>query len=453
MHDQKEWTDLSPKEKQTKRFERWLSPEHIKFNDSAAEDAYKKRVNRFISAITLKEADRVPLILPAGTVPIYDYGINLKEAMYDNEKLCEAYRVFLKKFEADTYCSPMMVSPGRAPEIIDTLTIKWPGRGLPDDATMHQFVEGEYMKADEYDIFLNDVSDFCFRYYFPRTMGALQPFANFAPISYSLGMPSAFLMPAVMPEVQQAFQAIIDFGKETAKWNMPLMEFEREAFSAGFPSFYGGISHAPFDILADTLRGTHGIMMDMYRQPENIHKAMKKIIPIVVDNAVQMANRSGNPMILMPLHKGDDAFMSEKQYLEFYWPDFREVLIQLTSEGLVPLLFAEGKYTKRLKIIKDLPEASVLWWFDQTDMKKAKEVLGGVSCIMGNVPTSLLCTGTPQDVKEYSRELIEVCGKGGGFILNGGASMDKGNPENLRAMIDAVNEYGVYQTVASAAGK
>jgi uroporphyrinogen-III decarboxylase len=61
------------------------------------------------------------------------------------------------------------------------------------------------------------------------------------------------------------------------------------------------------------------------------------------------------------------------------------------------------------------------------------------------VPSSLLCTGTPQAVKEYCRKLIEVCGKGGGFILTGGASIDKGNPDNLRAMIEAVEEYGSYK--------
>jgi uroporphyrinogen-III decarboxylase len=60
------------------------------------------------------------------------------------------------------------------------------------------------------------------------------------------------------------------------------------------------------------------------------------------------------------------------------------------------------------------------------------------------VPASLLITGTPKQVKDYCRKLIEVCGEGGGFILTGGASIDKGNPDNLRAMTEAVMEYGIY---------
>ncbi len=445
VQKEKKWGELTPAEKREKRFEVWLSPPKVKFNSHDAEKAYKERLGRFIDAIRLEEPDRVPLILPAGTTPVYYAGFTLKEAMYDSKKACQAYKNFLREFEADTFTSPMMIFPGRLSEISDSLTMKWPGHGLPDNATMHQFVEGEYMKADEYDIFLNDLSDFCFRYYLPRSLGALKPFANFDPLPYMLGMPNRFLMPAVMPDVQAAFQAILDYGRESAAWQGPVMQFVQEAVAAGHPEFYGSHSHAPFDLLADTLRGTHGIVMDMYRQPDKVHEAMEKLIPINIDSAVKMADASGRPVVLMPLHKGDDSFMSDEQYETFYWPTFKQVILGLVKEGCVPLLFAEGKYNRRLDIIKDLPKGSVIWWFDQTDMTRAKKILGNNACISGNVPTSLLCTGRPQDVKEYCRKLIEVCGKGGGFILTGGAAIDRGDVANLRAMIDAVNEYGIYR--------
>src|SRR4030042_2025380 len=329
--------------------------------------------------------------------------------------------------------------------MIDSLSAGWPGHGLPDDASMQQFVEGEYMKADEYDILLKDPSDFCFRYYLPRTLGALAPLANFSPLPHILGMPNRFLGPAVLPEVQKMYQTIIDYGKEIVKWQEPMMEFNREVLAAGYPSFFGGQSHAPFDILADTLRGTRGIVMDMYRQPEKLLEAMEMLTPMNIEIGLQMANATGVPIVFFALHKGDDTFMSEKQYEKFYWPTFRKVIMGLIEEGLVPYLFAEGSYNNRLEIIKDLPKGKVAWYFDRTDMFKAKEVLGDTACIAGNVPTSLLATGTPKVVKEYCRKLIEVCGKGGGFILTGGASIDKGNPDNLRAMIEAVEEYGGYK--------
>jgi uroporphyrinogen-III decarboxylase len=300
------------------------------------------------------------------------------------------------------------------------------------------------MKADEYDLFLEDISDYCLRYYLPRSLGALAPFAKFAPTPFILGMAARFLGPAIMPEVRAAYQAIIDYGVETAKWMEPLMRFNFEATAAGYPTLFGGQSHAPFDILADTLRGTKGILLDMYRQPEKILKAVDKLVAMNIAVGLEGINMSGKPIVFFALHKGDDTFMSAKQYEKFYWPTFQKVILGLVEEGAVPLLFAEGSYNNRLEIIRDLPRGKVVWYFDRTDMFKAKKILGDNACIAGNVPASLLCTGKPKEVKEYCRKLIEVCGAGGGFILTGGASIDKGDPGNLRAMTEAVMEYGTY---------
>jgi len=431
-------------QKREKRFKRWLDPKEIEFKDPKAKKAYQQRVTRFIKVIKLGKPDRVPVILPAGSFPLYYAGITLKEAMYDNNLLCQAYRKFLADFESDTFFGPMMVPSGKASEIINPLIVKWPGHGLPDNTSMVQFVENEYMKADEYDLFLEDLTDFCLRRYLPRSLGALAPFANFPPTPYILGMPNRFLMPAVMPEVRAAYQAIIDHGEETAKWMGPLIQFDKEAMASGYPTLFGGQSHAPFDILADTLRGTRGIIIDMFRQPDKVLTAMEKVTQMNISCGLDGANMSGVPIVFFALHKGDDTFMSNKQYEKFYWPTFRKVIMGLIEEGVVPLLFAEGRYNNRLETIKDLPSGKVIWHFDQTDMFRAKKILGDNACIAGNVPTSLLCTGTPKNVKEYCRKLIEECGEGGGFILTGGASIDKGNPDNLRAMTEAVMEYGVY---------
>jgi len=79
------------------------------------------------------------------------------------------------------------------------------------------------------------------------------------------------------------------------------------------------------------------------------------------------------------------------------------------------------------------------------DMDRAKKVLGNRARIAGNLPVSVLCTGTPQEVKEGCRKLIETCAPGGGYILTGSASMNEGKPENLRAMMEAAKEYGRYK--------
>ena len=156
------------------------------------------------------------------------------------------------------------------------------------------------------------------------------------------------------------------------------------------------------------------------------------------------ARMSGNPRVFIPLHKGSEGFMSLEQFKRFYWPTFRELLIALVNEGLTPIAFDEGRYLSRLEIIKDVPPGKIVYFFEDTDMAKAKEVLRNRVCIMGNIPASLLVTGTPDQVKAYCKNLIDTAGKGGGFIMSQGSSPENLRLENLKTMVDFTKEYGVY---------
>ena len=442
---EKEWVELTPEEKREERFKQWLSPPGVKFSSPEAEKAYKARATRFIDVYKLKEPDRVPCILPAAHFPAYYAGTNLHTVMYDYDELKRAWLKFLHEFDMDTYFGPGLVPSGKVLEIIDYKLYKWPGHGLATNTTTYQCVEGEYMKADEYDALIKDPSNFWLRTYLPRVLGAFEPFRMIPPFTTLEEIVTTSFVPYGIPEVQAALQTLLEAGRESMKWLAVVMDCIREALESGFPAIAGGFAKAPFDTLGDTLRGTQGIMMDMYRQPDKLHEAMARIAPLTIDSAVAAVNASGTPVVLMPLHKGADGFMSGKQFETFYWPTLKKVVLGLTDEGIVPLLFAEGSYNTRLEIIKELPRASAVWYFDKTDMARAKEILGDTACIVGNVPTSLLMTGKPQEVKEHCRKLIEVCGKGGGYILAGGANIDEGNPDNLRAMMAAAKEYGVYK--------
>ena len=201
---------------------------------------------------------------------------------------------------------------------------------------------------------------------------------------------------------------------------------------------------APFDFIGDSLRGTTGVIMDMYRQPEKLLAAIEAITPIVIQHSIDTCNATGGVMVHFPLHKGDDTFMSDKQFEKFYWPSLKKYADALIAEGIMPNMFAEGKYSRRLNYISDFPKGWVHWIFDQTDMAKAKQLVGSNCSISGNIPTSVMCTGKPKDVKEYCRKLIETCAPGGGYMLAGGASGTETTTENLKAIMEAALEYGKY---------
>jgi uroporphyrinogen-III decarboxylase len=445
MENVNNWEKLTWQEKREERFKRWLSPD-IKFKNGEAERLYKERTTRFIKAIKLEEPDRVPVLLPSGFFPAYYAGYTLRDVMYDYEKLKKAYLRFIDEFDMDSFTGPGLVLPGKVLEMTDHRLHKWPGHGLPDNASLYQYVEKEYMKADEYDAFMENPTDFWWRFFLPRIVGAFEPFRKLAGFSGMMGIPTMFYAALGNPDVEAAFKTMIEAGKETVRWQKVIGELTLASLAAGIPNLRGGgMGGAPFDMIADMLRGTQGMVMDMYRQPDKLHEAMEKLAPMAIRSSVAAADATGCPVCFMPLHKGDESFMSPRQFETFYWPTFRRVLTGMIEEGLVPYPFAEGRYGARLEVIRDLPQASMLWSFEDIDMARAKKVLGGSACIAGNVPASILYTGTPKDVKEHCRKLIETCAPGGGYILTGAAGMNEGNPDNLRAIIAAAKEYGVYK--------
>ena len=104
----------------------------------------------------------------------------------------------------------------------------------------------------------------------------------------------------------------------------------------------------------------------------------------------------------------------------------------------------EGDCISRLEIIGDIPKGKAIYWFERTDMLKAKDVLGDTVCIRGNVPLSIMCTGTPDDVKAYCKKLIDHVGKGGGFIMDCSTVIDDAKSENVKTMFEFTKDYGRY---------
>jgi uroporphyrinogen-III decarboxylase len=303
------------------------------------------------------------------------------------------------------------------------------------------------MKADEYDWFLDDPSDFMMRRHLPRICGrlkgleALPTLHNF--FSYAMGIPSG-LIPFTSPEVTEALTALREAGDEAVRLASYSRRFSERAREEGFPLQFGGMTQAPFDTLGDFLRGTKGLMLDMYQRPDKVQKACEKLLPYMLDFAISGTKASGNPRVFIPLHKGLDGFMSLEQFKRFFWPTLRDLMIALINEGLVPCPFWEGNCESRLDVIRDIPSGKACFKFEATDMARAKEMLRDTVCIRGNVPLSILATGTPDDVRQYCKKLIGTAGKDGGFIMDAATGLDDAKMENIQAMFQFTQEYGVY---------
>jgi hypothetical protein len=444
------WESLTPDQKLQKRLDAWLSPPGINFAFPEAQAAYKERVTNMIDSLTLrKRPARVPLMPGLGAFAETYCGYTHRDVMYDVDKSIEVMNKCTLEVQLDTKVN-VASAPGQAWEAVDFTLYSWPSHGLPDDADGTQFIEGEYMGPEEYDAFIADPTRYWGETYLPRIMKTLVPLQKLGWPLVGTGATSSIPMsmaPWGLPDVQEALAKMMEAGRSIQNWNQKLGAANRRLTELGYPSTGGGTSKAPFDLIGDSLRGTRGIIVDMFKRPQKLIDAMERLVPDLIKMGVQTARMGDCPTVGFALHKGADGFMSDAQFKEFYWPTLRKICIGLIEEGLIPRLGAQGGYNSRLEVIRDLPRGKTLWAFGNTmDMDRAKEVMGDVACISGNVPAALVHAGTPDEIIAYCKHLIDVVGKGGGYWFSTSAGVNRTTKEeNVRAMINFVKEYGVYK--------
>jgi hypothetical protein len=411
---------------------------------SNSEQLLQERLKRIQDAVELKKPDRVPIASMWDFFPAKWKGVTIKEVMHDFQLMFDLWMECMQHFEPDLGDNPYPLRGfGPLLEILDFQQLKWAGHGIGDNVS-YQFVELEAMKADEYDHFLFDPSDFMVRRFWPRVNKAFAPFENLPPlnqvISYTWGLHSGVSL--LSPEMEQARAAMIEAGKASAEVLKWTAAFGKKMVDLGFPPTSGGFAQVPFDTLGDVFRGTKAIMMDLYRRPDKVMAACEKLLPIMIDSAVASVKRTGVPRVFIPLHKGLDGFLSPQQFSKFYWPHMKELLDALIREGITPWVFAEGACNTRLESFREVPPGKVIYHFESTDIFKAKEVMRDRCCIRGNVPGSILAVGTPDDVRAYCKKLIDVCAVDGGFIMDAACPLAEAKPENVQAMYDFTREYG-----------
>jgi len=433
------WHGLGPDDKIRLRLEQWSDGRGIPFADAACADAYRRRARCIRDAVLITGQSRPPAAPVVGSYLVKRAGLNGLDVLYHHEQVVQPILDFHREFQPDVLINtgPM---PGRAWDILEYRVYVWAGHGLPDNQ-IFQTVDGEYMTADEYPALIRDPSGFWIRHYLPRAFGALEPMRQMANLPTLTELPSMgpAMLPFARPEVRAMLDKLVQAGEVAAQTLAIAQRIGGSLLACGFPSLIGPpFCKAPFDMIGDTMRGTQGIMTDMYRHPAEVIAACEALVPIVIQDILEACDRLGSVFVTFPLHKGADAFMSDKQFRQFYWPTLRAVIEALNAEGLVPLLFAEGSYNKRLEIIADYPPRRCIWFFDQSDMHRVRETLGGSMCVQGNIPSSLMAVGTPERLRAYCKDLLELFADCGGFILANGAGVDTTTDEHVRTVIEVV---------------
>ena len=412
---------------------------------SIIQEQYDARLKRVADAVQLKEPDRVPIVPVFQAFPVFLANKwTIQELMEDPRKCTDIYDNLYDRYKPDLGWDPILFYPTNYMERTGMVWFRWPGKHFDDPKTMYQYIEDQYMKGDEYGEAIHDITKFMTNKWLPRSFSNLSGLAkvDFRNTMW-FGHMGAFAGFSD-PEVINAFQTLADAGRMLMDWFTYLGEYQghmKEKY--GMPPLYAGFAYAPFDMIGDTMRGTEEILTDMYDHPDELLALIDVVTEFAIKDTIAGCSGKAVPYVWFWLHKGIDDFMSDEMFKKFYWPSLRRYITEVAEAGLTPVLYVEGKYNTRLEYLTEVPKGKVIYDFEYIDMAKAKKVLGGHSCIMGNVPHHTLAYGTPEETTECVKKLIDTCAPGGGYIIDTATMIDDAKVENIDAMFEAAFKYGV----------
>jgi uroporphyrinogen decarboxylase len=194
------------------------------------------------------------------------------------------------------------------------------------------------------------------------------------------------------------------------------------------------------------LRGMQQLMMDLFENPDFVHK----LVRLSIDHNTAIAERAiefGADFIIL----GDDygsveaPLISPKHFREFFLPAIREIVEAVHAKGAFCFKHCCGNINL---ILEDMVRTGIdaLHPFDATagmDLVAVKQrfprltVMGGVDC------GPLLSDRPVQDVINEVKRLLRVASPGGRYIISSTNTIHNTvRPENYLAMLSTVKEVG-----------
>lgn len=393
------------------------------------EQLYQQRLNRYVTALRNEKPDMVPIRPFVAEFTAKYAGLTCQDVAHDYNKAFEAAVKTACDFQWDAVVPNMVYVWTGLAQAIGLRYYGIPGIGIPHTTGFNYIEPSEenaFMRGDEYDALIDDPTGFLYNTWLPRVSTEVSKIGSSATYRNNL----SFVKGAMA--MLSYFYA---FGPQVARLRS----------ECGVASAIAGIFKAPFDILADKLRGYVGLTLDMHTQPEKVLKACEALMP----HLCHVGLTTADPAKLVPIgfwmHRGCVPFINPRQFESHYWPTLKPLIEEFWKQGHQTLFYAEGKWKHHLDTFRELPPRSIVFHCDQDDIFLVHQKLHDRFAISGGVPNTLLSFGKPEEVRAFCKRVLEEVAKPGGYIMDAGAIMqDDTNVENIRVMTETTREFGVY---------
>jgi hypothetical protein len=227
------WAAMSADDKYRHLAANWSSTDGKSFESPEIAEKYRRLAQRWLDVVALKEPDEVPCLMMADGIILKNAGNKPVDAFYHSEKVVNATFKFHEDYDL-SYLSMGPPMSGKALDLLGYKLIRWPGStlasGLPEEMQF-QYVEDEYMRADEYDQVIANPEGYMLRTYMPRVCDGLKGLEMMPSLYNIVEAPNVvpMLMPLAGGPVREAIdtlfkaadQAVADVGQHmTAAMNI-----------------------------------------------------------------------------------------------------------------------------------------------------------------------------------------------------------------------------------------
>lgn len=369
-------------------------------------ELHDERLERVRAAIRLEPVDKIPVLGSGPAAYAALEGVELADYLTDMALNCDTNLKFHVDHELDG-AQAHIFSP-------DVFPRQWfsevciPGRDLPTRNELWQVHEMEKIKQEDYDDLLS--------------------------MGYKAWQKK--ILDERFTDVEAREKPFYDYAPIAAQKYM----------EAGVPVIIGGIFESPFEVLCGGRSLSAFLMDDILEIPEKLDEVFAEIHKTNMADYEAMLQSPAKPLgVWVGGWRGTPTMLNREMFIHYSWKYMKEIAELCIKYDVIPMFHLDANWTPGLDVFREIePKKAILALDGKTDIFKAKEVLGDMMCIMGDVPAEMFAFGKPEEVYDYSMKLIKEIGPTG-FIMCSGCDI----PFNAQA----ANVEAMYQTVKDTAGK
>jgi uroporphyrinogen-III decarboxylase len=369
--------------------------------------SYQEKFERIQKAIKLEPVDRIPVIFAGMAFAPRFMGMSMADFCADPEAPVDTALDTMDKLGGFDGINAALF--GRLTAVLPAMwlsRISIPGRDLPPDS-LWQVRETEVMTIDDYDYIINKGWPAFQRYYLPRVTSL----ADFDDASGWIGKNAARCVKR-FPERNYVVISATSVGPP-------------------YENFCGGRSMEKF-------------IGDLYRIPDKVQAAMDVALPDIIQAAIGGAKASGSPGVWVGGWRTASSLVSPRLMNRFVWPYVVKIVDALVAAGLTPIFHWDQDWTQDLVRLQEIPARKCILNPDgMTDMRKFKKLAGDRVAMMGDVPSTLFVTGTPDDIYNYVKGLVDLFGATGLLLCPGCDAPINAQVRNVEAFVAASHKLGI----------